>query len=81
MSITVAFGRWGLPYLICIGRWEWTCSRNADYVSPRRRHWRIEHCPGSDKQLSETIVHCGPIVHCFTRWPKATPIPRTYPRL
>ena len=37
MSITVAFGRWGLPYLICIGRWEWICFRSAD------RRWRIEH--------------------------------------
>jgi hypothetical protein len=75
MSITVAFGRWGLPYLICIGRWEWICFRSAD------RRWRIERSPGGDQQLSETIVHCGPVAHCFTRWPKATPIPRIYPRL
>jgi hypothetical protein len=76
MSITVAFGRWCLPYLISVGRWEWTCFRTAHYASPGQRRWRIERSPGSDQQLSETIVHCGPIAHCFTRWPKATPLPQ-----
>jgi hypothetical protein len=76
MSITVAFGRWGLPYLISVGRWEWICVRSSDHASPGRRRWRIERSPGSDRQLSETIVHCGPVAHWFTRWPKPTPLPQ-----
>jgi hypothetical protein len=75
MSITVAFGRWGLPYLISVGRWEWLCFRTADHASSGRRRWRIERSPGSDQQFSEAIVHCGPLAHSFTRWPKPTPLP------
>jgi len=76
MSITVTFGRWGLPYFISIGRWEWTCFRSADHAPAGRPRWRIERSPGGDQQLGEIIVHCGPVAHCFTRWPKATPLPQ-----
>jgi hypothetical protein len=76
MSITVAFGRWGLPYLVCIGRWEWICFRTGDGATPGRGRWCIERSAGSEQQLSETVVHCGRIAHSFTRWPKATPLPQ-----
>jgi hypothetical protein len=39
MSITIAFGRWGLPYLVSVGRWEWACYREADYASHARLRW------------------------------------------
>jgi hypothetical protein len=74
MSITVAVGRWGLPYLVAVGRWEWICFHTADHASSGRGRWRIERSPGSEQQLSETIVHCGPLAHSFTRWPKPTPV-------
>lgn len=76
MSITIAFGRWGLPYLICVGRWEWTCFSTAEAMPDAPRRWSIERSPGSEQQLSETIVYCGTIAHCFTRWPRCTPLPR-----
>jgi hypothetical protein len=74
MSITLVFGRWGLPYLISVGRWEWTWFRPAGQA-PSGARWRIERTPGSEQQFSETIIHCGPIAHSFTCWPKATPLP------
>jgi hypothetical protein len=74
MSITIEFGRWGVPYLICIGRWEWACFRTAP-TSPALPRWRIERSPGSEHQLSEVIVHCGSVAHCFTLWPRRTPLP------
>jgi hypothetical protein len=76
MSITIEFGRWGVPYLICIGRWEWTCFRNAGQSSPTLPRWRIERSPGGEQQLSEVMVHCGSVAHCFTLWPRRTPLPR-----
>jgi hypothetical protein len=79
MSITIEVGRWGVPYLICVGRWEWTCFRTADTadaITPGQPRWRIERSPGSEQQFSETIVHCGHTAHCFTWWPKRTPLPR-----
>jgi hypothetical protein len=79
MSITIAFGRWGLPYLVCIGRWEWICVRTADNKPVGRPRWRIERSTGSDEQLSEIVVHCGGAVHCFTRWPRPTPLPPRRP--
>ena len=39
--------------------------------------WCIERSPGSEQQYSETIVHCGGIAHCFTRWPRRPPLPRS----
>jgi hypothetical protein len=74
MSITIEFGRWGLPYLICVGRWEWTWFRNGDNAPHAPAGWRIERSPGGEQQFSETIVHCGAIAHCFTHWPKRTPL-------
>ncbi|HEY7553038.1 MAG TPA: hypothetical protein VH913_26395 [Hyphomicrobiaceae bacterium] len=76
MSITIAFGRWGVPYLICVGRWEWTCFRAAADPPPAVPRWRIDRAPGSEQQLSEVVVHCGRIAHCFTRWPRRLPLPR-----
>jgi hypothetical protein len=76
MSITIAFGRWGLPYLLSVGRWEWTCYREADYAPHTPRRWAIERTPGNQQQLSEVILHCGRISHCFTRWPRRIPLPR-----
>jgi hypothetical protein len=75
MSITIAFGQWGVPYLICVGRWEWTCFAAAD-LPPRIPRRRIDRQPGSEQQLGEVIVRCGRITHCFTRWPKRLPLPR-----
>jgi hypothetical protein len=75
MSITIAFGRWGLPYLVSIGRWEWTCYRTADDAAHAPRRWGIARSPGSEQQLRETIVYCGRIAHCFTLWPRRTPLP------
>ena len=76
MSITIEFGRWGVPYLIAIGRWEWTCFHTAESAPGGRPRWRIERSPGNAQQYGETIVHCGRIAHCFTWWPKRTPLPR-----
>lgn len=75
MSIIIAFGRWGLPYLVSIGRWEWTCYREEHRTHAKRR-WGIERSPGNEQQLSEIILHCGTLSHCFTRWPRRTPLPR-----
>jgi hypothetical protein len=75
MSITITFGRWGLPYLVSVGRWEWTCWREDDRPADATRPWSIARTPGSKQQLSEVIVRCGGIAHCFTRWPRATPLP------
>jgi hypothetical protein len=77
MSITIAFGRWALPYLVSVGRWEWACYRETDYAPLAPRRWGVERSPGSDQQLSEVILHCGRISHCFTRWPRRIPLPRT----
>jgi hypothetical protein len=79
MSITIEFGRWGLPYLICVGRWEWVCFRPADDAPDAQRRWGIERSRGSEQQLGEVILHCGRIAHCFTRWPKRTPLPSRWP--
>jgi hypothetical protein len=76
MSITIAFGRWGLPYLVSVGRWEWTCYRD-DHALRGKPRWGIERSPGSEQQLSEVIVHCGRLSHCFTRWPRRIPLPRS----
>jgi hypothetical protein len=76
MSITIAFGRWGLPYLVSIGRWEWACYREVDFAPHALRRWGIERSPGGEQQLSEVILHCGGISHCFTRWPRRIPLPR-----
>ena len=47
MSITIAFGRWGLPYLVSVGRWEWTCYRATDYAPRAARRWGVdERCIG-----------------------------------
>jgi hypothetical protein len=35
----------------------------------------MERSAGNEQQLSEVIVHCGRIAHCFTRWPKRVPLP------
>jgi hypothetical protein len=76
VSITIEFGRWGAPYLISIGRWEWTCFHTAEVAARGRPHWHVVHSPGGEQQYSETIVHCGGVAHCFTWWPKRTPLPR-----
>lgn len=76
MSITIAFGRWGLPYLLSVGRWEWTCYREADHAPQAHRRWGVERSPGSEQQLSEVILRCGGISHCFTRWPRRIPLPQ-----
>jgi len=64
MNITIELGRWGVPWLISVGRWEWSSFRKQ--LAPG---WRIERFPS--REISEVWVQCGSVTHCFTRWSKS----------